>query len=112
MYADKFGYSLWKALEKELSGNVQEGTLYMIGMKTKPYETMAGLIKQACKGIGTDELLLTCCIIRYQEIIKNVMAAHIEQYGKTIHERVRSETSGSYKDTLLTALNTVWPEEG
>ena len=53
-------------------------------------------------------------MIRYQtpEVMKDVMTAHIELFGKTIHERVRSETSGKYKKVLLALLNTVWPEEG
>lgn len=84
----------------------------MLGLKIKPYETMALLIKQACAGIGTDEFLLTCCIIRYQDVMKSVVPSHIEQFGKTIHERVRSETSGNYRDVLLATLNTAWPEEG
>ena len=60
------------------------------------------------------ELLLTTSLIRYQtpEVMKDVMTAHIELFGKTIHERVRSETSGKYKKVLLALLNTVWPEEG
>ena len=114
IYAEKYGYTLLKALEKELSGNVKHAALHMLGMKLKPYETIAQLIKSACAGIGTDELLLTTSLIRYQqpEVMKNVMTAHIELFGKTIHERIRSETSGKYKKVLLALLNTVWPEEG
>lgn len=112
IYADKYGYSLIKAMEKELGGNVRDGTLHLIGMKIKPFETIAQLIKSACAGIGTDELLLTCCVIRYQDVMKDVMAAHIELFGKSVHDRVRSECGGKYKDVLLTALNAVWPEEG
>ena len=111
-YADKYGYTLIKAMEKELSGNVKEGTLHMIGMKLKPYETVAKLIKSACAGIGTDELLLTCCVIRYQMVMKDVMSAHIELFGKSIHDRVRNECRGKFKAVLLEALNAVWPEEG
>lgn len=112
IYADKYGYTLLKAMEKELSGNVRMGTLHLIGMKVKPYEAVASAIKSACAGIGTDELLLTCCIIRYQNILKDVMTAHIELFGKTVHDRVREETSGNYKDVLLEILNAVWPEHG
>jgi len=65
-YADKYGYTLFKALEKELKGNTRDATLHMLGMKLKPYETIAKLVKSACAGIGTDEELLTCCIVRYQ----------------------------------------------
>ena len=70
----QYGYTLFKAMEKELSGNVKEGTLFMLGMKMKPYETISGLIKKACAGIGTDELLLTCCIIRYQMVMKGELS--------------------------------------
>jgi Annexin len=112
VYADKYGYTLFKAMEKELSGNAKDGTLFMLGMKMKPFETIAGLIKSACAGLGTDELLLTCCIIRYQMVMKDVMAAHIELYGKSVHDRVRTECRGKHKELLLAVLNAVWPETG
>jgi predicted Rdx family selenoprotein len=116
VYSDKFGYSLQKALEQELGGLMESGckqaTVHMIGMKLKPYETIAELIKSACAGIGTDELLLTCCLIRYQGVMQEVMSAHIELFGQSVHERVRKETGGKYKALLLQILNTVWPEQG
>jgi Annexin len=115
-YSAKYGYTLLKAMEKELGGlgekGVRQATLYMIGMKLKPYEAMATLIRDACAGFGTDELLLTCCLIRFQGLMSQVMTAHIELYGKTIHDRVRSEVGGKYKDLLLKILDTAWPEQG
>jgi Annexin len=77
-YADKYGYTIPKVLEKELGGKVEDAACFMIGMKLKPYETIAKLIKTACAGFGTNELLLTCCLIRYQCVLKEVMVAHIE----------------------------------
>ena len=50
-YADRYGYTLMKALEKELGGNVQKAALHMLGMKLKPAETIAALIKSACAGL-------------------------------------------------------------
>lgn len=111
-YADKYGYTLMKAMEKNMSGEVSNAVQYMLGMKLKPYETMAKLIRDACAGFGTDELLLTCTIIRAQAVLQEVQAAHIEMYGKTIHDRVRSEVGGKFKALLLQTLNAVWPEEG
>lgn len=115
-YSDKYGYTLVKAMEKELNGfgesNLQQATLYLIGMKLKPFESMANLIKYACAGFGTDELLLTCCLIRYQLVMGQVQAAHIELHGKTIHERIRSECGGKFRELLLQVVNAVWPEEG
>lgn len=98
-------------MEKEMSGNVKDGCLFVVGMKLKPYETIAQLIKTACAGIGTDELLLTSCIIRYQMVMKDVMGAHIELFGKSIHDRVRHECNGKFKTLLLEVLNAVWPED-
>jgi hypothetical protein len=116
IYSDKYGYTLLKAMEKELGGmlegQVRKATLHLIGMKLKPYETMAALVKAACAGFGTDELLLTCCLVRYQPIMGHIMTPHIELYGKTIHERVRSEVGGKFKALLLQVLNTAWPEGG
>lgn len=112
-YAEKYGYTLMKAMEKEMTGEVQLACLHMLGMKLKPYETLAKLIRDACAGFGTDELLLTCTLIRSQAVMASgVQAAHIEMYGKTIQDRIRHEASGDYKSLLLQIMNTVWPEEG
>lgn len=65
-YAEKYGYSLEKAMEKEFTGKAKEGLLFTIGMKLKPFPTIAKLVKSACAGIGTNEMLLIDTIIRYQ----------------------------------------------
>jgi annexin A7/11 len=103
-YAEKHGFTLVKALETELGGDVKKASMYMLNMKVKPYETVANLIETACKGMGTNELLLTCCIIRYQSIMKEVMLAYIELFGKTIQDRVRGEVGGDYRALLLAVL--------
>jgi len=56
-YAEKRGYTLTKAMEKELRGDVEDAAVHLIGMKTKPYAAAAAMIKEACRGIGTDELV-------------------------------------------------------
>jgi hypothetical protein len=112
-YSEKYGYTLAKAMAKELSGNLADATVHLIEMKLKPFEAMANLIRTACKGLGTDELLLTCSLIRLQEVMGDVMSAHIELYGKTVHDRVRSEVGkGNFRDLLLHILDAAWPEQG
>eukprot|EP00549_Striatella_unipunctata_P023814 CAMPEP_0118715030 /NCGR_PEP_ID=MMETSP0800-20121206/26608_1 /TAXON_ID=210618 ORGANISM="Striatella unipunctata, Strain CCMP2910" /NCGR_SAMPLE_ID=MMETSP0800 /ASSEMBLY_ACC=CAM_ASM_000638 /LENGTH=331 /DNA_ID=CAMNT_0006621073 /DNA_START=33 /DNA_END=1028 /DNA_ORIENTATION=+ len=106
LYADKHGYTLMKVLEKEMGGDLQKGSLFMLGMKTKPSETIAKLIKSACAGFGTDELLLTCTLIRYQKVLKDAEVAHVDLFGKTICDRIQSETGGSYRDVLLAIAGT------
>lgn len=100
-YADKHGYTLVKALETELGGDVADASMFMVGMKLKPFETVAHLIKKSCAGFGTNELLLTCCLLRYQPILKGVGEAHIELFGKTIEDRVKSEIGGDYEKLLV-----------
>jgi Annexin len=103
MYADKHDVTLFKAIDDEMSGKTQDATLFLLGMKLKPYETVAKLIQKACKGIGTNELLLTCIIIRFQPHLPQVMAAYEEVAGKTLQETIRKEIGGDYR-RLLTEL--------
>lgn len=110
-YADKYGYTLFKAVEKELGGDSESALLYTLGIKLKPFETIAKFIKSACAGFGTDELLLTCTLIRYQEYLPYVNASHEELFKKSIQERVRSECRGDYEKLLLAIVNKVSPEE-
>lgn len=111
VYADKYGYTLFKAFEDEMGGLAAEAALFTLGMKLKPYETVAKLIKKACAGFGTDELLLTCSIIRYQDLMGHVAVSHEELFEKSIHQRVRDESGGNYEKLLITLLNKSAPEE-
>lgn len=99
-YADKYDVTLFKVMEQELGGHTRDATLFLLGMKIKPYATAAKLIKQACKGIGTNELLLSCTIIRYHICLKEVMQAHEELFDKTLQERLKSEIGGDYRRLL------------
>eukprot|EP00586_Coscinodiscus_wailesii_P016593 CAMPEP_0172498128 /NCGR_PEP_ID=MMETSP1066-20121228/109660_1 /TAXON_ID=671091 /ORGANISM="Coscinodiscus wailesii, Strain CCMP2513" /LENGTH=328 /DNA_ID=CAMNT_0013271277 /DNA_START=47 /DNA_END=1033 /DNA_ORIENTATION=+ len=100
-YVEKYGYSMIKALEKELSGNVKNAAIYTLGMKLKPFEAMAEQIKTTCAGFGTDELGLSCCMVRYQGYMNEVMIAHEELFGETLIDRIRSETSAKYCKLLI-----------
>ena len=111
VYADMYGYTLFKAFEEEMSSTAAEAALFTLGMKLKPFDTIAKLIKKACAGFGTDELLLTCCLIRYQDLLGHVEVAHEELFEKSIHKRVKDETRGNYEKLLLVLLDYAVPEE-
>jgi len=110
IYADNYGYTLIKAMEKELSGKAKQAAMFTCGMKLKPFNTIAQLFDDACRGLGTNDNLLICSLIRYQHIMGDVNACHIDMFGKSIHDRIREETKGKYKDLLLTLMNKVYPE--
>uniref|UniRef100_A0A7S4HQF8 Annexin n=1 Tax=Odontella aurita TaxID=265563 RepID=A0A7S4HQF8_9STRA len=105
VYTDKNDVTMFKALEKELGGDVEDAVLFALGMKLKPYETVAKLIKSACSGVGTDELLLTSAIIRYQKILPLVQVAHMELFGKSIQDRVKNEVGGDFEDVLVAIVD-------
>ena len=103
-YAKEYGNTLHKAIENELNGIVQEAALFLLGMKTKPVETVAGLIHKAVKGVGTNEDLLSITLIRYGKIMNDVKLAYVEQYGKTIADTIRDEVRGDQEELLLRVI--------
>jgi hypothetical protein len=110
-YADMYGYTLDKAIAKEFGGDSKASLLYTLGIKLKPYDTIAKLIKKACHGLGTNESLLTTTLIRYQDVLGHVAFAHEQLFEKSIRKRVKSEAGGHYGNTLLAFLNKSCPEE-
>jgi len=110
-YCDKYGYTLFKAVEKEMGGDSEAALLYTLGIKLKPFETIAKFIKSACAGIGTNELLLTCTLVRYQTYLPHVCAAHQKLFDKSLQKRILDECGGDYEKLLLAVVNKVSPEE-
>jgi hypothetical protein len=100
-YAEKHDVTLFKVLDDELGGKTRDATRYMLGMKMKPYETVAKLINKACKGFGTNELLLSTTIIRYQICLAQVMVAYTELYGETLQALIKKEVGGDYERLLV-----------
>jgi hypothetical protein len=100
-YAEKHDVTLFKVLEKELAGDTRSATIFLLGMKLRPLETIAKLIDKACKGVGTNEMLLTCTILRYHVCLQDVMLAYIEMKGDTLQELIKSEVGGDYRRLLV-----------
>jgi Annexin len=106
-YADEHGITLLHSMQQELKGYAEDAAEFLIGMKIKPYEEVAKLINKASKGLGTNETLLSSTLVRYQFILKEVLLAHIELYGKTLSDRVKEETGRDYEAVLLEILAAV-----
>ena len=109
-YVAKRNHNLERALEKELSGKGKKAAIFHLNMKLNPYKTAAEHIKSTCAGIGTDELGLSCAILRYQHILPRVMVEHVNISSKTVEDRVVSETSGYYRKLLVQMINVAWPD--
>lgn len=105
-YAERYDVTLFKAINDEMAGKTGAAAVFLLGMKLKPYETVAKLIHTATKGGGTDEDLLTCTIVRYQLHLQKIMEAYIELYGKTLQDTLDREIRGDYKKVLVSLCNT------
>lgn len=63
------------------------------------------VLHKAMKGMGTDDSTLIRVIVSRAEIdMQYIKAEYHKKYKKTLNKAVHSETSGSYRDFLLSLL--------
>ncbi|NXJ16115.1 ANX11 protein, partial [Odontophorus gujanensis] len=94
-----YGKDLIKDLKSELSGNFEKTILAM--MKT-PVMFDAYEIKEAIKGVGTDEnCLIEILASRSNEHIQELNRVYKSEFKKTLEEAIRSDTSGHFQRLLI-----------
>lgn len=102
-YKIKYGKDIITALDKKFSGDL-ERTIFAL-MDT-PLEYDLKQLKQAMKGLGTDEtVLIEILCSRTTDQMNAIRTAYEREYKKPLEQEVASETSGEFKD-LLCALIT------
>lgn len=105
-YTDRYDVTLFKAVDDEMAGKTKEAAMFLLHMKLKPYEGVAELLHRACKGIGTNENLLTETVIRYQKHLKGIMEEFEKLTGKSLLNTLDTEVRGDYKKVLKTVCET------
>nr|XP_009921202.1 PREDICTED: annexin A11 isoform X2 [Haliaeetus albicilla] len=94
-----YGKDLIKDLKSELSGNFERTILAM--MKT-PVMFDAYEIKEAIKGVGTDEnCLIEILASRSNEHIQELNRVYKAEFKKTLEEAIKSDTSGHFQRLLI-----------
>ncbi|NXY62885.1 ANX11 protein, partial [Callaeas wilsoni] len=94
-----YGKDLIKDLKSELSGNFEKTILAM--MKT-PVMFDAYEIKEAIKGVGTDEnCLIEILASRSNEHIQELSRVYKAEFKKTLEEAIKSDTSGHFQRLLI-----------
>lgn len=105
VYKHAHGNSLKEAIKKETSGNFEHGLLTILLCAENPGFYFAKVLRKAMKGMGTDDSTLIRVIVSRAEIdMQYIKAEYYKKYKKTLNKAVHSETSGSYKDFLLSLL--------
>ncbi|XP_066446807.1 annexin A6 isoform X2 [Eleutherodactylus coqui] len=89
-------------IKKEMSGDVKDAFVAIVrSVKNKP-AFFAERLYKAMKGAGTDERTLTRILISRSEIdLLNIRQEFKDEYEKSLHHCLESETSGDYRKALL-----------
>jgi len=105
-YKRAFGGDLLKDLESETSGNYRSIILKL--MKPRD-EMLAEILHEAMNGAGTNDGVLIDVMTQFPYELPAVAACYQRKYSKSLESAIKSETSGSYEDALITLLNTPRP---
>ncbi|PIO74934.1 Annexin [Teladorsagia circumcincta] len=98
-YKIKYGKDIMTALDKKFSGDLEK-TVFAL-MET-PLEYDLKQLKQAMKGLGTDEnTLIEILCSRTTDQIKAIRVAYEREFKKPLEQEVASETSGEFRDLLV-----------
>ena len=103
-YTQLRGKSLLKAIDKEFSGDIKKLLLTVVGGLLDAPGYFATRIREAVRGLGTNDTKLVRVIVSRCEIdLPYIKQAYQRIYHRDLLYDVRSDTSGYYRD-ILTGL--------
>jgi annexin A7/11 len=98
------GRGLLKAIDKEFSGDIKKLLQTVVGGLLDPAGYFASRIREAVKGLGTNDSKLVRVIVSRSEIdLRLIKQAYRTIYARDMLHDVRDDTSGFYRD-ILTGL--------
>ncbi|CAF0830960.1 unnamed protein product [Adineta ricciae] len=107
-FKDKLGRDLVHDLKSETSGNFSK---LLERLMMDPVELDCFELKQAVKGLGTDEeTLIEILASRSNERLKAIVTTYPQLYGKPLEKDVKSDTSGDFRRLLVSLMQGNRPE--
>ena len=104
-YHRLYGNSLMKAIESEFSGDIKKLIKTVFYANISPSEYFATRIREAVKGLGTNEKILNRVIVTRNEIdIKLIKQYYKLLYQRDMVEDIKSDTSGDYRKLLVALI--------
>ena len=104
-YIEKTGKSLFHVIDSEFSGDLKNLYETVLLAQVNPPEYFAKRIREACKGMGTnDKLLIRILVTRDEVDLKEINSIYKIKYGMTLKEQVADECGGDYKNLLLALI--------
>ena len=105
-YHRLYGNSLMKAIESEFSGDIKKLIKTVFYANISPSEYFATRIREAVKGLGTNEKILNRVIVTRNEIDIPIIKQYYKLlYGKDMVEDIKNDVSGDYRNLLIALLN-------
>ncbi|KAF7217732.1 annexin A1 isoform X1 [Nothobranchius furzeri] len=103
VYESSTGKNLVKSLESVLSSHLEDASLALL-MKPAYYD--AHLLRNATKGVGTDEaVLVEVLATRSNKEIEEIKQVFKKEYGVDLERAIKDETSGDFTQALLSMLS-------
>ena len=107
-YTKLRGKGLLKAIDKEFSGDTKKLLQTIVGGLLDPPGYFAMRIREAVKGLGTNDAKLVRVIISRSEIdLGYIKQAYQRLYQRDLLHDVRSDTSGFYREILTGLISRV-----
>lgn len=106
-YQRTYHTALEEKLKSKFDGHMKDALLLALARATDRAKCDADSLEDSMKGIGTKDVLLLNRIVRLhwnRPHTDQVKRAYQHFYKKDLVQRVRSETSGDYRDALVSCL--------
>ncbi|KAI4462026.1 annexin [Holotrichia oblita] len=99
------GHDFEQAIKNEFSGNSKDGLLAIVRSIRNLPGFFAKCLHNAIAGLGTnDKTLIRVVVTRCEIDMGNIKQNYLAQYGETLADAIKGDTSGDYKKLLLALI--------
>jgi len=99
-------HTLFQAVDSEFSFALKYGLHSILTIATYgPIEYQVDVAHKAMKGIGTNDTRLIRVVLRNRRVMPQLRQAYQARHSRSLRDAIHSETSGSYRNALLTIVD-------
>ncbi|XP_053317393.1 annexin A5 [Spea bombifrons] len=96
------GYQIEESIDRETSGHLEKLLLAIVKCVRSVPGYFAETLYNAVKGAGTDDCTLVRVMVSRSEVdLLDVRQEFRKNFGKSLHQAIKGDTSGDYRNTLL-----------
>jgi annexin A7/11 len=104
-YEKVAGQDIERTINAEFSGDIKDAMNAIVKSVKNRAAYFAQRLKDAMKGMGTNDGLLIFLIVTRAEVdLENIKTEYNRLYNKSLAQDIKSDTGGDYQKTLLTLV--------